>query len=151
VDEWHTVDTEDVACLIFRTTAGIVGTLTVSQVAAGRKNRIWIEIDGREGSLVFDEERPDRLWIGRGHSNEELIRDPAVLSPEAQRVSTLPAGHHEGFVDTFASFLRDVYGAIRGGPHRYPTFADGARSAYLTEAVLRSSKEHAWVRVGGPA
>jgi predicted dehydrogenase len=142
------VDTEDVACLVFRASGDILGTLTVSQVAAGRKNRIWIEIEGQEASVVFNEERPDQLWIGHRQGNELLLRDPAALSPEARRVSVMPAGHHEGFVDNFAAFLRDVYGAVVGTePHRYPSFVDGARSACITEAVLRSSTEHTWAKV----
>jgi predicted dehydrogenase len=147
VDDWRLVTTEDLACLMFRTDGGIVGSLTVSQVSAGRKNRIWIELDGREGSLVFDEERSDRLWIGRDDGNQEIIRDPARLSPAARRLSSLPAGHNEGFVDNFVDLFKDVYGAVKGGPQFYPSFVDGARSAQLTEAVMRSSAERAWVKV----
>ena len=141
------VKTEDVACLIFQASGGVVGTLTVSQVAAGRKNRLYIEIDGREGSVTFDGERPDRLLIGRVHGNEELIREPSQLSREARRVTTLPAGHHEGFVDNFVAFLKDVYSAVRGEARRYPNFDDGARSAHITEAVLHSSQARGWVTV----
>jgi predicted dehydrogenase len=141
------VGTEDLACLIFRTDGGAVGTLTVSQVSAGRKNRILIEIDGREGSLEFDQDRPDRLWLGGDEMNRELIRNPSTLSSDARRVSTLPAGHHEGFVDNFAAFFRDVYAAISSPEQQYPSFSDGARSIRLTEAVLRSSADHTWVKV----
>jgi predicted dehydrogenase len=145
--DWQEVDTEDVACLLFRMTGDIVGTLTVSQVAAGRKNRIWIEIEGSEGNLAFNEERPDRLWIGRSGANQEVVRDPAQLSPDARRVSTLPAGHHEGFNDQFAAFLRDVYAAVAGGLRQFPNFDDGVRSAHITDAVLRSSASRSWVEV----
>jgi predicted dehydrogenase len=146
--DWETVDTEDAACMVFRASGDIIGTLTVSQVAPGRKNRIWIEFDGPQGSLVFDEDRPDRLWFGTIGGNQEILREPAALSPDAQRVSTLPAGHHEGFLDAFAAFLGDVYGAVDGGPALYPDFTDGLRSVRITEAVLRSSAERAWVEVG---
>jgi predicted dehydrogenase len=145
--QWKEVGTEDLACLIFRMDGGAVGTLTVSQVAAGRKNRILIEVDGRDGSLEFDQDRPDRLWIGGDEVNQELIRNPLVLSPEARRVSTLPAGHHEGFVDNFAAFFRDVYAAIKSPERPYPSFSDGARSIRLTEAVLNSSADHTWFKV----
>lgn len=145
--DWQQVDTEDVACVLFRMAGEIVGTLTVSQVAAGRKNSIWLEIEGSEGSLTFDEERPDRLWIGRSHGNQELLRDPAQLSASARNVSMLPPGHHEGFLDQFAAFLRDVYGAVAGGPREYSSFADGARSTHITDAVLRSATVRSWVEV----
>lgn len=144
----HDVETEDLACMVFRATGGVAGTLTVSQVSAGRKNRIWFEIDGSEASLVFNEEHPETLLIGRRNRNEVLWRDRSMLSADAGRLSTLPPGHHQGFVDGFAAFLTDVYGAVRGVvPHRYPTFEDGLRSTHITEAVLTSSEKRSWVKV----
>jgi predicted dehydrogenase len=60
------VDTEDAACMAFRADDGVVGSLTVSQVSPGRKNRLWIEVDGAQSSLVFDQENAEWLWIGHG-------------------------------------------------------------------------------------
>jgi len=145
--ELEPVETEDLACLIFSLSAGAAGSLTVSQVSAGRKNRIWLEIDGSRSSLAFDEERAEQLWLGRRTGNEILLRDPLSLSPAAAGVTTLPAGHNEGFADTFAALLGDVYEAVLGGERRYPTFDDGLRAVRLTDAVLRSSAEHSWVGV----
>lgn len=140
--------TEDLACIVFRATGGIVGTLTVSQVSAGRKNRIWLEIDGADGSLAYDEEQPEQLFIGRRETIELKSRDPANVTPGTRGANWLPPGHLHGFLDGFAAFLADVYGAARGEAGReYPSFADGVRSAQLTEAVLRSSGEHSWVKV----
>jgi predicted dehydrogenase len=141
------VETEDLACLIFRLSAGAAGALTVSQVSAGRKNRIWLEIDGSRSSLAFDEERAEQLWLGRRAGNEILLRDPLFLSRAAAGVTTLPAGHNEGFADTFAALLGDVYEAALGGERRYPTFDDGLRAVCLTDAVLRSSAERSWAEV----
>jgi predicted dehydrogenase len=146
--ELRPVGTEDLACVVFRASGDVVGTLTVSQVSAGRKNRTWIEIDGRDASVVFDEEQPESLWIGRRSVNEQVLRDPAQLSPDARRVSVLPAGHPEGLLDNFVALFSDVYDAVLGEDvHRYPSFEDGLRSTRITEAVLRSSKERAWVKV----
>lgn len=155
------VTTEDVACLIFRTSNDAVGTLTVSQVSAGRKNRLWIEVDGSDSSLAFDEEHPESLWLGRRSGTERLLRDPAVLTDEARRLTFLPPGHSQGFVDNFAGFLADVYAAVCASSERpldddgeapldcarFPTFADGLRTARITEAVLRSAAERSWVTV----
>jgi predicted dehydrogenase len=141
------VETEDLACLIFGLSAGAAGSLTVSQVSAGRKNRIWLEIDGSRSSLAFNEERAEQLWLGRRAGNEILLRDPLFLSRAAAGVTTLPAGHNEGFADTFAALLGDVYEAALGGERRYPTFDDGLRAVCLTDAVLRSSAERSWVEV----
>jgi predicted dehydrogenase len=142
------VSTEDVACLLFRTNEGTVGSLTVSQVSPGRKNRLWIEIDGQEGSVVFDQERPESLWVGRPDISEDVVRDPAVLGADARRLSVLPPGHPQGFLDCFVAFLGDVYAAVRdGGEPKYPTFEDGLRVARLADAVLESARIRAWVKV----
>src|SRR5688500_5505213 len=58
------VETEDYACLMARTESGVFASLTVSQVSAGRKNRLWFEVDGAEQSVMFDSESADQLWIG---------------------------------------------------------------------------------------
>jgi predicted dehydrogenase len=142
------VTTEDLACLLFRTAEGTLGTLVISQVSPGRKNRLWIEIDGTKACAVFDQERPESLWIGKRHDSEDLTRDSAVLSPDAQRLSNLPPGHAQGFLDCFVGFLGDVYAAAEGadGPE-YPSFEDGLRVARLTDAVLESSRQRTWVKV----
>jgi predicted dehydrogenase len=142
------VTTEDVACLMFRTAENVAGTVTISQVSAGRKNRLWIELDGGEASLVFDQERPESLWVGYRDRGEELVRDDAILVPDARRLSTLPPGHAQGFLECFAAFLGDVYGAIAdGGEPGYPSFEDGLRTARLADAVLESARVRAWVKV----
>lgn len=142
------VDNEDIACLIFRATSGIIGTLTVSQVSPGRKNRLWLEVDGAEASVVFDQENAEWLWIGRRSAGETIARDGRSGQAQFGDSSFLPAGHARGFVQCFASLLSDVYRTLRNGSAgTYPTFDDGVRSALLTEAVLRSASEREWVHI----
>ncbi|WP_344183567.1 Gfo/Idh/MocA family oxidoreductase [Kribbella lupini] len=144
------VKTEDLATAQFRTEAGVVGTVVVSQVAAGRKNRLYLEVSGTESSFGFDQEDPDRLWVGHRAASQLLTRDPDTLSPPAARVNRLPAGHAQGYQDAFDSFVADTYAAVRGGdrPDGLPDFAAGARSARLVDAVLRSAAaDSAWVEV----
>lgn len=142
------VDNEDVACVIFRATGGTVGTLTVSQVSPGRKNRLWLEIDAADASVVFDQENSEWLWLGRRSAGEIIARDGRGTTAPRGDTSFLPPGHPRGFVECFASLFADVYCAIRNEPGRdFPTFDDGARSAVLTEAVLRSASERKWVRI----
>jgi predicted dehydrogenase len=142
------VDTEDIACLMFRTDQGAIGSLVVSQASPGRKNRLWFEVDGRAASLTFDQEAPEELWLGRRQSTEILRRDPALLSPDAARLSSLPAGHPHGYADCFTAFLHDVYATVRGEKSPpFPTFADGARTALLTDTVLASARTRSWIEV----
>ena len=145
------VDNEDIACLVFRATGGIIGTLTASQVSPGRKNRLWLEVDAAEASVVFDQENAEWLWLGRRPAAEMIARDGRDGRDGAAQFaesSFLPPGHARGFVDCFASLFSDVYRAVRNGSAgTYPTFDDGARSALLTEAVLRAASEREWVHI----
>jgi predicted dehydrogenase len=143
------VRTEDLATAQFRTAAGVVGTVVVSQVAAGRKNRLYLEVSGTGSSFGFDQEDPDRLWVGRRVANELLTRDPETLSPPAARVNRLPAGHAQGYQDAFDSFVADSYAAALGDrPDGLPDFAAGARSTRIVDAVLRSAaSDGAWTTV----
>ncbi|HVK22291.1 MAG TPA: Gfo/Idh/MocA family oxidoreductase [Actinokineospora sp.] len=143
--------TEDVASVHFATAAGILGTLVVSQVAAGRKNRLHLEISGTEASFGFDQEDPERLWVGRREGNQTLLRDPDTLSADAARYAVLPAGHAQGYQDCFDAFVADTYRAVNGeAPDGLPTFADGLRAVRITDSVLASAAAGgAWIEVAG--
>ncbi len=143
------VTTEDAALVQFETDSGAIGSVVVSQVSAGRKNRLWIELDGSDEALAFDQEHPEELWCGTRESLTILRRDPAALSPAAARFASLPGGHPQGYADCFDSFVADFYEAVRGGalPEGTPTFADGLRAALITDAVLASSRDEEWVDV----
>ncbi|MDI2031835.1 Gfo/Idh/MocA family oxidoreductase [Saccharopolyspora sp. TS4A08] len=142
------VRTEDTAALLLRTANGVLGSATISQVAAGRKNRLWFELDGSGGSAVFDQENPERVWLGGAEGNRELVRDIGTGSAEQQRLSTLPAGHAQGYADCFDAFVADTYAAIDGeNPEGLPTFSDGLRSARLIDAVVRAAGNRDWTKV----
>jgi predicted dehydrogenase len=142
------VQTEDLVAAVFATKTGAVGNLLVSQVAPGRKNRLVIEISGTESTVQFDQEAPETLWLGKRAGSEMLVRDPDALSPEAARLSVLPAGHPQGYQDAFNAFVADTYAAINGDIRDgLPTFRDGLRSAVLTESIIESSKRGEWVDV----
>ncbi|MDO8209417.1 Gfo/Idh/MocA family protein [Conexibacter sp. CPCC 206217] len=147
------VSTEDVALVQFETDRGALGNVVVSQLSQGRKNHLWIEWDAAEESLVFDQEQPERLWRGERDGASVIERDPALLSPAAARLVTLPAGHPQGYGDCFDGFVTDLYAAIRDGvaPDGLPRFADGLRAARITEAVLASAaRDGAWTAVPAP-
>jgi predicted dehydrogenase len=147
--ELHPVTTEDAALVQFETDAGAIGSVVISQISAGRKNRLWIELDGTEEALAFDQEHPEELWCGRREALTIVRRDPTTLSPAAARFATLPAGHPQGYADCFDAFVADVYEGIGGGSTiaGTPMFADGLRAALITEAVLTSAREERWVDV----
>ena len=141
------VGTEDGAALLFRTDQGATGSLVASQVSPGRKNRLWFSFDGTSASYSFDQELPDSLWVGGRHGNTTVHRSPD-LSAEAGAYVTLPAGHPQGYQDSFNAFVADTYAAITGpAPDGAPTFSDGLRAAQITAAVLDSARSRAWVEV----
>ena len=139
---------EDAVTMMFETDRGAAGTLVVSQVSHGRKNRLWFELDAAHEAIAFDQEEPERLWLGTRREQRLVVRDPSALSPEAARYATYPAGHAQGYGDAFAAFVADVYAAVRGeAPDGLPRFADGLRAARITEAVLASAASRAWQEV----
>ena len=143
------VTSEDVAAAMFRTGAGTLASLTVSQVSAGRHNRLWFEIDGARASVAFNQEDAERLWIGRPDQHEEIfVRGPGAGSAEQQRLSVLPAGHAQGYGQCFEAFIADSYRAIEGErPEGLPTFDDGVRSAGIVDRVIASARTRAWTTI----
>jgi predicted dehydrogenase len=140
------IDTEDYGSVLFHLEGGAGGVFSVSQVCAGRKNGIRLEIAGSKGSFAWDSERPNELWIGRrDRANELLLRDPGLLTPAVRPFANYPGGHNEGFPDSFKQLFRAVYGAVDGGERiGYPTFADGNREIVLCDAILRSQRSRRW-------
>jgi predicted dehydrogenase len=147
--ERRTVTTEDISIVLFRTSRGTAGSLVVSQVSPGHKNALRFEITGAEATLAFDQEQPETLWVGRRRASELVARDAAHLAPAAAAYATLPPGHPQGYQDCFDAFVADTYRAIEGGGtvDGLPTFADGARAADITDAVLRSARRGGWEEV----
>ncbi|MFF2050274.1 Gfo/Idh/MocA family protein [Leifsonia sp. NPDC058194] len=141
--------TEDGGVIQFATDAGSIGSLVVSQVSAGRKNRLWFSIDGADRSYSFDQEAPDTFWQGELDENRWVVRDPERQHLTARaRASALPSGHPQGYQHCFNDFVASVYAAVAGEPDAAPPrFADGLRAARLTEATLVSARENAWVDV----
>jgi predicted dehydrogenase len=154
---------EDAVTMMFETDRGAAGNLVVSQISQGRKNRLWFEIDGAGQSLSFDQENPETLLVGGRGRTEIVQRDATGFSAEAARLGAVPAGHPMGYRDCFAAFVADVYRAVYenaayenaakgrpsglAAPPSHPTFADAARTARITDAVLRSARTRTWIEV----
>jgi predicted dehydrogenase len=144
------IDTEDFGAVLFRMGSRTRGAFTASQVSAGRKNRLNIEIYGTKGSVAWDQERPDELWIGqRNTANQVIVKDPSLMKPAARPYADLPGGHSEGYDDTFKQVFRRFYQAIADPAlePQYPQFVDGLRQLNILEAEMKSSQTRAWVDV----
>ncbi|TYP76565.1 putative dehydrogenase [Paenibacillus methanolicus] len=148
------IRTEDCANVLIRFEDGTRGAFTVSQVSAGRKNRLSFELSGSKRSAYWNQEEPQKLWIGhREKANEVLLADPSLFVPEARAAIHHPAGHNEGWPDAMKNMMRGFYDFIREGKNPlqdradFSTFADGHVSMRITDAILASHAAGRWVRV----
>lgn len=146
------IDTEDYATVLFRFKNGTKGVMTVNQVAAGRKNRLYFEMDGSKKSAAWDSEAPNQMWIGRRDGNNEiLMKDPSLVYPECTNLIDYPGGHNEGFPDTLKQMFKEIYSYIqdsnRNSTPPFPTFKDGLRELVLGEKILESNDSEKWVKI----
>jgi predicted dehydrogenase len=142
------VTTEDLAAVVVELSGGAIGTLLVSQVAPGHKNGLVLEVAGTDASIRFEQERPERLWMGGLDHSSVIERDAARLAPDAARLAIVPSGHPMGYQDAFNAFVADAYAAIGGmRPEGLPDFDDGLRAVRMAEAVLASAESGRWTEV----
>ncbi len=146
----YRVRTDDFGSVLLRFANGARGNLGVSQVAAGRKNCIRIEIYGSKKSAWWCSEEPETLHFGsRDGANETAVRATAAFGAGAAGLMDYPPGHVEGFPDTFKMNFRNIYTAIAGGPgdRLFATARDGHQEVAVCEAILKSSQCRQWVFV----
>ncbi|HUE01222.1 MAG TPA: Gfo/Idh/MocA family oxidoreductase [Bryobacteraceae bacterium] len=144
------IDTEDFGAVVFRMGERTRGAFTASQVNAGRKNGLSMEIYGSKASVAWNQERPDELWIGhRNTPNEIIIKDPSLLQAGARPYADLPGGHSEGYDDTFKQVFRRFYRSVEdpAAQIEYPQFVDGLRQLQILDAELASAAARAWMDV----
>jgi len=144
------IDTEDFGAVLLRLGDRARGAFTASQVNTGCKNRLQMEIYGSKAAVIWNQERPDELWIGqRNAPNQLLVKDPSLLAEKARAFADLPGGHGEGYDDAHKQVFRRFYQRVadRSAPVDYPTFADGYQMMCLLEKALESHNKRAWVEV----
>lgn len=148
------IDTEDYGAVLFRMDNGVHGVFYVSEITAGRGCYLNFEVDGGKASVAWDQENPNRLWMGhRDQGNVELLRDPNLLAPGARSYTRLAKGHPEGWYDALRNMVSKFYEYILQGkrlgvdPCDFATFDEAHYLIRLVEAILKSSVERRWVAV----
>jgi predicted dehydrogenase len=140
---------EDLATVVLRFTNGAKGCFTVSQVAAGHKNDLVLEVNGSKASMRWRQEDQNELWIGhRNEANVVLAKDPNLMNGGGQAFASLPGGHQESWADAFHNIVTQIYASIINGTPAergrispvVATFEDGYRSNCITDAILASAK-----------
>ena len=152
--EEEKIETEDYGAVFLTFENGAKGAFIASQISAGRKNKLFFEIDGSNFAVAWDQENPNDLWKGkRDAPNELLMKDPLLALPEVQNFMDFPGGHPEGYPDAVKMFMRSVYAYIAGrneSPTRtidFPTFVDGHNEMLIVDAVIRSNETRKWACV----
>jgi predicted dehydrogenase len=146
----YRVQTEDYANVLLQFANGSRGNLGVSQVAAGRKNCIRLEIYGSKKSAWWCSEEPEMLHFGnRDDANATAVRATPAFGDGATGFMDYPPGHVEGFPDTFKMLFRNIYAAIAGGKGErfFATANDGHQEVAVCEAILKSHQSRSWVEV----
>ncbi len=147
---------DDNAHVLMRFEGGARGMLWSSQVAPGNENALRLRVYGTKGGLEWEQEEPNTLWHSPfGEPPRRLTRANAGAGDAANRVSRIPPGHPEGYLEGFANIYTEAAQAIRavarGEPIPaevvYPTVADGLSGVAFVDACVRSSQRNAaWVK-----
>lgn len=148
---------DDNAHVMLRFKGGAKGMLWSSQVAPGNENALRIRIYGEKGGLEWAQEDPNYLWYTPlGEPKRLITRNGAGAGDAAARMSRVPPGHPEGYLEGFANIYSEAAEAIRAhqvgskpdAAVMYPTIQDGLRGVQFVDACVRSSKRNAaWVNM----
>lgn len=149
---------EDDAVVILRFEGGARGVLLASQVSTGERNHLRLSVYGTEGGIEWSHEAANSLRLkSAGGSETVLHRGVEGLSERAVAHTRLPAGHPEGFIESFANVYRNVARTIRTRAdgteavpfmEDFPTVEDGARGVHFIEQAVESAREGRWIGNG---
>lgn len=138
---------DDDVQVLLRYAGGARGMLWASQVAPGQANELRIRVFGSAGGIEWAQQQPNELrWTPLGEPTRIVTRGSAAMNSAGARVSRIPAGHPEGYIDAFAALYTEIAshllarrdGADPGAAH-FPTIDDGLRGVLFIETVQASS------------
>lgn len=141
---------DDDAQILLRYSGGTKGMIWASQVAVGNENALKLRVFGEKGGLEWAQENPNLLWFTPfGQPKQMLTRAGAGAWPEAARVSRVPFGHPEGYLEGFANIYAEAARAIRAcaagiavDPEvLYPSIEDGLDGMRFIAAAVASSRQ----------
>ncbi|MEJ5083555.1 MULTISPECIES: Gfo/Idh/MocA family protein [unclassified Ochrobactrum] len=148
---------DDNAHVMLRFAGGAKGMLWCSQVAPGNENTLRLRVYGTKGGIEWAQEDPNRLWFTPfGEPKRLITRGGAGAGEAATRVTRIPGGHPEGYLEAFATIYTEAANAIQARRDNakvdsaviYPTVDDGVRGVSFIDACVRSSnKNGGWVHM----
>ncbi len=148
---------DDNAQVMLRFKGGAKGMLWASQVALGNENNLSLRVYGEKGAIEWRQEEPNHLWHTRlGEPKRLITRGGDGAGPAAARLTRVPPGHPEGYLEGFANIYAEIARAVLArragqtpGPEIvFPGIEDGVQGHAFIEAAIESSKrDSAWVRL----
>jgi predicted dehydrogenase len=144
------VEVDDAVVAIGRFRSGALASIEATRFAPGRKNSIQLEINGSEGSLVFDLEEMNRLrfFNRRDPAEAQGFRDIMVTEPvHPYMASWWPPGHVIGYEHTFVHTIADFVRGVIQRKKVQPDFADGLETQRVLDAVARSARTGRWIKL----
>jgi predicted dehydrogenase len=148
---------DDNGHVLLRYDGGARGMLWCSQVASGNENALRLRVYGTKAGIEWEQENPNYLWVTPfGAPRYRLTRGGAGAGPEAARVTRVPPGHPEGYLEGFANIYAEAARAIiarRDGTHLdpltvFPGLKEGLDGVAFVDACVRSSRKNAaWVKL----
>jgi len=145
------IQNEEYAAVMFKTDKGATGVFHVSELAPGHGCDFNFEINGSNLSYGWNQEQNDRMWIGRrGGDNSVIIRNPNLISQTVKPYTSLAMGHPEGWNDAFKGSFYAFYKFLadgKQGERIFSTLEDAAYIVKLTEKIIQSSKQKAWINI----
>jgi predicted dehydrogenase len=146
---------DDNGHVMLRFDGGAKGMLWCSQVAPGNENALRIRVYGDKGGLEWAQENPNTLWYTPfGEPKRMITRNGAGASESAGRMSRIPPGHPEGYLEAFANIYGEAADAIQAVSEGkeipndvvFPTITDGLLGVKFIDACVRSSSRNSvWV------
>lgn len=143
---------EDAAFILVELESGVKVSLDISQVTGGYKNGLELVISGSKHSLTWNQEKADKLVVGkREEGNEVIYADAKYVDKSLRRFISLPNGHAVGWADAFKNSIAEFYLDIRNNGNNkdnsYVDFEAGHYLMKLVEASLESSKQQRWIDI----
>jgi predicted dehydrogenase len=148
---------DDNGHILMRYTSGARGMLWCSQVASGQENGLRLRIYGTKAGIEWEQENPNYLWVTPfGKPRYRLTRGGAGTGEAAARMTRIPPGHPEGYLEGFANIYAEAARAItarRDGSSldaavTFPGLKEGLEGVAFVDACVRSSKRNgAWTKL----
>ena len=148
--EMGEVTVDDATLFLARFTNGALGSFEATRFANGRRNGLRLEINGSKGSLMFEQENMNELWLYSCQDPKGAQGFKRIQVNEAEHPyinAWWPPGHIIGYEHTFVHVIYDLLKAIDEDKMPSPNFRDGVECQKVLEAVQKSAEEERWIKI----